>query len=138
MTTERLQELELQYKFSKQNMSITDMKELFDYVTVLPVSTDQEERYYKLRSWIERYENKQKSIEQRKQHERNMAEQINIMLSDLYSIGMIKKEYEHVTVTFYYLNGEQIYNWSSGIPTEKMYNELTEVHKRYYKQSEAV
>jgi predicted transcriptional regulator len=67
-----------------------------------------------------------------------MAEQINKMLSDLYSIGMIKKEYEHSTVTFYYLDNKQIYNWSSGIPTEKMYNELTEVHKQYYKQSEAV
>lgn len=139
MTTERLQELELQYKFSKHNMSIADMKELFDYVTVLPLSTDQEDRYYKLKGWIERYENKQRNIELKKQHEHEMAIQINNMISDLYSIGMIKKEYEHSTVTFYYLNNELIYNWSSGIPTEKMYNELTEVYNRHYmKQSKAV
>jgi hypothetical protein len=138
MTTERLQELELQYKFSKQNMSIIDMKEYFDYIGIQQISTDQEDRYYKLRSWIERYENKQKSIEQRKQHERYMAEQINTMLSELYSIGMTKKEYEHTNTTWYYLNNELIYNWSSGISTEKMYNELTEVYKMYYIQEKAV
>jgi hypothetical protein len=138
MNNERLQQLELEYKFSKHNMSISDMKEYYDYVMVQPTSTDKEDRYYKLRSWIERYENKQRSIEERKQNERKMAEQINKMLSDLYSIGMIKKEYEHTSTTWYYLNNELIYNWSSGIPTEKMYNELTEVYNRYYKQSKAV
>jgi hypothetical protein len=138
MTTERLQELELQYKFSKHNMSITDMKEYFDYIMIQPLSTDQEGRYYKLKGWIERYENKQKSIELKKQHEKEMAIQINNMISDLYSIGMTKKEYEHANTTWYYLNNELIYNWSSGIPTEKMYNELTEVYNKYYIQEKAV
>jgi hypothetical protein len=138
MTTERLQELELQYKFSKHNMSIADMKELYDFVTVLPLSTDQEDRYYRLKGWIERYETKQRNIETKKQHDKEMAIQINNMISDLYSIGMIKKEYKHTNTTWYYLNNELIYNWSSGIPTEKMFNELTEIHNRHYKQSKAV
>jgi hypothetical protein len=138
MSNERLQELETQFIFAKHNMNITDMKEYFDYIMMQPISTDQETRYYKLKSWIQRYEERKRSIELKKQHEKLMAENINTMLQELYSIGMIKKEYENTSVTFYYLNNEQIYNWSSGIPTEKMYNELTEVHKRYYKQYKAV
>ncbi|MEH7116210.1 hypothetical protein V7128_02125 [Neobacillus vireti] len=138
MNNERLQQLELEYKFSKHNMNITDMKEYYDYIMVQHNSTDQLERYSKLRSWIERYENKQIRIKENKEHEKEMAIQINNMLSDLYSIGMVKKDYENTSVTFYYLDNELIYNWSSGIPTEKMYNELTEVHKRYYNESKAV
>jgi hypothetical protein len=136
MNNERLQELELQYKFSKRNMNIIDMKEYFDFIMVQPNSIDQIERYSKLKSWIEQYENRQRNIKESKQHEKEMAIHINNMLSDLYSIGMTKKEYTSLMV--YCLDGEQIYNWSSGIPTEKMYNELTEVHDRHYKQSKAV
>lgn len=138
MNNERLQQLELEYKFSKHNMSINDMKEYFDYIMVQPVSTDQTDRYYKLRSWIERHETKQRNVETKKQHEKEMALRINDMINDLYSIGMVKKEYEHTSTTWYYLNNELIYNWSSGIPTEKMYNELVEVYNKFYKQSKAV
>ncbi|KON87367.1 hypothetical protein AF332_11390 [Sporosarcina globispora] len=132
MTNERLQQLEKEYIFSKMNMSLEDMKEYFKYISELPDTLDKEDRYYKLKSWIERKENKIKSIVATKQRQKEQAIEIDNMFNDLYSIGMNKKEYSDLVV--YTLNGEKIYSWSSGIAIEKMYNELLEVHSKHFKK----
>jgi hypothetical protein len=116
-------------------MSIENMKEYFDYISSLPVSLDQENRYYKLKGYIDRYNYKQQQREQRELEQKRKAIAIDTMLSDLYNMGMTKKEYTNLMI--YYLNNEQIYSWSSGISTEVMYNELLEVYNKYC-QSKAV
>lgn len=68
------------------------------------------------------------------QHEK--SKHIDVMLKDLYSIGMEKKEYSSMVI--YFLQGEKIYSWTSGISTEKLHDELLEVYNRHYKQSQAV
>lgn len=132
MTNERLQELERQYVFNKSNMSIEDIQEYFKYISDQPITLDREDRYYKLKSYIDRYNYRQQQREQRQLEQRRQAEAIDEMLKDLYSIGMTKKEYSSLVT--YYLNGEKIYSWLSGISTEKMYNELLQVHELHYKK----
>lgn len=133
MNNERLMELEKQYTFSKHNMNYDDMKEYYSYIDTLPLSADKEERYYKLKSFIQRYENKQQSIKEREERLKHQSQQIDIMINNLYSIGMTKKEYEHGSTVYYYLNDTLIYSWTSGISTETMYNELLEVYNLHYK-----
>ncbi|PHA02974.1 hypothetical protein COE51_01135 [Bacillus pseudomycoides] len=134
MTNERLQELEKDYIFSKHKMDYESMKEYFNFIKEQQETLDQQERYYKLRDIIKRYEDKQERIQQKVEESKRKAITIDNMLKDLYSIGMDKKEYTSLTV--YYLNDEKIYSWSSGIATDKMYDELTLVHDKYYKQTQ--
>lgn len=137
MTNERLMELEKEYTFSKHNMVISDMIEYFEYISTLPDTLDKEDRYYKLRGWIQRHENKQQSIKESKELLDKQSIELEQMLNDMYSIGMIKKD--NIYSVSYYLNDEKIYSWSSGIPIEKMYKEFKQVYNSYYNnESKAV
>lgn len=136
MNNERLMQLENEYVFAKFNMSLDNMKEYYNYISMLPDTLDKEDRYYKLKSWIERKESRLQSIEREKQRQKEHAISIDNMLKDLYSIGMTKKEYSSLVT--YYLNDKKVYSWSSGISIDKMYNELLEVYNQYYIKSEAI
>lgn len=125
MTNERLMELEREYVFNKRKMAYEDMKEYFAYISELPVSLDQEERYYKLRDMIKRYEYQEQQRQNRESEQRKKAMDIDTMLKGLYELGMDKKEYKDMVV--YYMNGEKVYSWMSGISTDKMHSELVVV-----------
>ena len=135
MTNERLQELEKLYTFAKHSMTYEQVKEYINYLQTIPETLDQQERLYKLKSILQRLENRQRHLQEKEAEQKRMSQEIDTMLKDLYSLGMTKKEYKtHVT---YYLNDKEIYTWFSGITTEKMHKELSEVYNKYVKYNNA-
>jgi hypothetical protein len=131
MTNERLQELEKLYTFARHSMTYEQVKEYIDYLQTIPETLDQQERLYKLKSILQRLENRQRRLQEKEAEQKRMSREIDRIINDLYALGMTKKEYStHVT---YYLNGKDIYTWFSGITTEKMYNELLQVYNQYVK-----
>jgi signal transduction histidine kinase len=131
MTNERLQELEKLYTFARHSMTYEQVKEYIDYLQTIPETLDQQERLYKLKSILQRLENRQRRLQEKEAEQKRMSQEIDTMLKNLYSLGMTKKEYStHIT---YYLNGKDIYTWFSGITTEQMYNELLQVYNQYVK-----
>ncbi|AZV43696.1 hypothetical protein BAOM_3087 [Peribacillus asahii] len=137
MTNERLQELEKEYVFSKHKMSYDNMKEYFNYISVLPVSLDQEERYYKLRDWINRYEYKEHTKKEReeKQHKENIdtAKRLSFMVSKGLIIKHATKNYGF---TEYYFNGSKVWSWYSGISTIKYNEAIHNIFNQYFSQYE--
>lgn len=134
MTYERLKHLSSQYILLKRKMKYEEMKEYLEYLNSVPETLDKQEISYKLKSWLTRYEGKeQRQVEQQEEYKR-LAIAVESMLHDLYSIGVTKKETK--SLVKYYLNGEIIYQWFSGITTEKMYDELLEVYETYYIEEE--
>lgn len=130
MNNKRLMQLENEYTFSKMNMPYDNMVEYFNYIGGLNETLDKQDRYYKLKGWIERYNNR---MNERNESKRILNEKITAignMIKDLKSIGMTIKENE--SYVQYYLNGEQIYIWFSGITAEKQYDELSKVYDEYY------
>jgi DNA segregation ATPase FtsK/SpoIIIE-like protein len=135
MTNERLQELEKLYTFARHSMTYEQAKQYYDYLQTIPKTLDQQERLYKLKSILQRLENRQKRLQEKEQEQKRMLREIDRMINDLYALGMTKKEYPtHIT---YYLNGKEIYTWFSGITTERMYNELLQVYNQYVKYNNA-
>lgn len=131
MNNERLQELEREYVFSKSNMSIQDIKEYFDYISSLRESLDQQERYYKLKSYIDRYNYKQQS----KQAAENKRQQLSLEGSRLLVFMKQKglqmkstKDYQ-----WYYYKGEHVYSFYS-CSVEKYYNDMKELFNKYFSE----
>ncbi len=134
MTTERLQQLEYEYTFSKRNMNYDNMKEYYYYLESLPISSDKDDRYYKLKSWIQSYENRQKSIQENENRQRELALQANELLNNMISRGLEIKETGDSGIHFtdYYYKGEKVYSWLSGISTEEYYNGIKKVYDQYF------
>jgi hypothetical protein len=129
MTNERLIRLEKEYTFSKHHMTYTDMKEYFAYISTLPVSTDQQERYYKLTSYIERYDYKQKSIQASENERQRLSLEGSRLLVFMKEKGLqlhLKESYQYYT-----LNGEHVYTFHS-CSVEKYYNDMLQLFNKYF------
>jgi hypothetical protein len=131
MTNERLQQLEKEYVFSKSNMFITDMKEYYEYISLLPLSLDKEERYYKLKGYIQRYEYKQQS----KLAAENKHQQLSIEGSRL--LVFMKEKGLELKLTkdyqWYYYNSEHVYSFYS-CSVEQYYNDMKALFNKYFSQ----
>jgi hypothetical protein len=140
MSNERLQQLEKEYTFSKMNMSYEDMKEYFAYISSLSETLDQQDRYFKLKQWIKRYEDKQQRIKEKKEKQRYQMEESGKMLQYMESKGLTHKSI--YSMTHYYYKGEKVHTWMSGCSTEEYYNGVKGVYDKYFKpyikQSEAI
>lgn len=135
MTNERLQHIEYEYTFSKGNMSYEDMKEYFQYISELPETLDQQDRYYKLKSYIQRYEYKKQQKEERENKIKQYAIDAEKMLIYMVNNGLeIKSKY---SMTEYYYRGEKVHYWMSGISTEEYYNGVKKVYDAYFKVIES-
>jgi|GEM_PF-5414588 len=131
ITNERLQQLEQEYIHNKYNMTYLDMVEYLNHLQSIPLTRDSDDRIYKLKNMIERFERKQQRVEQERQRQQQMNKKIDAMLQDMYSKGMTKREIGS-TITEYQYNNQPIYKWYSGITTEQMYDELLEVYNRHF------
>lgn len=135
MTNQRLQHLEHEYTFSKMQMSIQDKREYFDYLTTCQRSLDQENRYYKLKTWIERYEYQQESIKQRKEDDLQLTKEAYKLVEEMESHGLIIESTRDcgTSSTKYILNGEILHNWigSGGLETEKYYSMIKSIYDKF-------
>jgi hypothetical protein len=138
MTNERLQELEKQYTFSKGNMSITDMKEYFQYISSLPVSLDQDERYYKLKGYIQRYEYKQQQREEKERKQKELFIHAGELLEEMKNNGLrVLEKYEHGTSLVKYIYNNEIVHTtitSGGIEIEKYHDMIENIYNSHFKQ----
>lgn len=137
MSNERLMELEKEYTFSKHNMAITDMLEYFEYISTLPDTLDKEDRYYKLKGWIQRYENKQQSIKEREEYLQSLSIKADEMLKYMCENGL--EIVSNECFVKYLLDGEQVHIWFSGISIEEYYKGIENVYNSYFNnESKAV
>lgn len=133
MTNERLQQLEHSFVFDKSNMSYEDKKDYFDYLEGIPNSLDRENRYYKLKSWIERYEAQQQRQQKEKDRIHNLGLEASKTLEYMVENGLEIKENE--SYVKYYLNGQDVHTWFSGISADKYYEGIMNIYNRYFKVS---
>lgn len=133
MTTKRLQQLECSFVFDKSNMSYEDKKDYFDYLEGIPNSLDRENRYYKLKSWIERYEAQQQRQQKEKDRIHNLGLEASKMLEYMVENGLEIKENE--SYVKYYFNGQDVHTWFSGISTDKYHEGIMNIYNRYFKVS---
>jgi hypothetical protein len=138
MTNERLQELEKEYTFSKGNMSITDMKEYFQYISSLPVSLDQDERYYKIKGYIQRYEYKQQQREEKERKQKELFIHAGELLEHMKNNGLeVIEKYEHGTSLVKYIYNNEIVHTtitSGGIEIEKYHDMIENIYNSHFKQ----
>ncbi|RKJ62831.1 hypothetical protein D7X33_26230 [Butyricicoccus sp. 1XD8-22] len=97
---------------------------------------DQEDRYYKLKSWIQRYENRLASIEATKQEKLQLAQKSSELLEYMTSNGLEIKELGSMVI--YYYKGEKVHTWFSGISIEEYAKGIEKVYNTYFKQLEAI
>lgn len=133
MTNERLKQLEHSYIFDKVNMLHEDKKDYFDYLVSIPNSLDRENRYYKLKSWIERYEAQQQRQQKEKDRIHNLGLEASKMLEYMVENGLEIKENE--SCVKYYLNGQDVHTWFSGVSVEKYHEGIMNIYNRYFKVS---
>lgn len=137
MTNERLQYLEREYTFSKMQMSIEDKREYFDYLSNCPHSLDQQNRYHKLKTWIERYEYQQESIRQRKEEDMIITKEAYKLLGKMQSNGLVI-EYDGDNLsskTKYILKGKVLHTWYSGgkgLSSKEYYNMIKTIHDNHF------
>lgn len=136
MTSERLKQLHTSFVFDKMKMSYNDMKEYYNYLEPLPETLDKQDIYYKLRSWIQRYESRQKSIEEDKQRKYELAKHSAELLEYMVNNGLEIKE-KHTMVKYYY-KGEHVHTWFSGISIEEYANGIQKVYDTYFSDSIAI
>jgi 3-dehydroquinate dehydratase len=138
MTNERLQQLEHEYIFAKGNMSITDMKEYFQYISSLPISLDQDERYYKLKGYIQRYEYKQQQREEMERKQRKLFIRAGELLEDMKNNGLeVIEKYEHgISLVKYIYNSEVVHTTvtTGGTPIEKYHDMIENIYNIHFKQ----
>ena len=130
MTTERLQQLESSYVFDKVNMSYGDKKDYFDYLESIPNSLDRENRYYKLKGWIERYEAQQQRQQDEKQRVYSLGLEASETLEYMVSNGLEIKENE--SYVRYYLNGREVHTWFVGISMDEYHEGIMNTYNRYF------
>lgn len=130
MTNERLKQLEYAYTFDKFNMDYEDMKEYFNFISEQPHSLDQEDKYYKLKGWIERKEYQFKQKEEKKKRQKEMIQLADKQLHYMVANGLEIKE--NKSIVSYYLKGEKVHHWFSGIPTEEYCKGIENVYNTYF------
>lgn len=130
MTNERLQQLEYSFVFDKVNMSYKDKKDYFNYLEDIPNSLDRENRYYKLKSWIERHEKQQQRQQEEKDRIYNLGLEASETLEYMVANGLEIKENE--SYVKYYLNGQDVHTWFSGISAEKYHEGIMNIYNRYF------
>jgi hypothetical protein len=108
---------------AKGKMAYADMKEYLNYISTLPVTIDQDERFYKLKSYIQRYEYSQQSKQIEKDRLNDLMKESCIMLHFMKNKGLqVNSNYDTgISYTKYILNGITIesYITSAGIAIEK-------------------
>ena len=132
MTNERLQQLEHSFIFDKTNMSHEDKKYYFNYLESIPNSLDRENRYYKLKSWIDRYEVQQQRQQEEKQRIQNLGLEASKTLDYMVANGLEIKENE--SYVKYYLNGQDVHTWFSGISADKYHEGIMNLYNNYFKK----
>lgn len=139
MTNERLQQLEYEYTFSKGNMSISDIKEYFTYISSLDTTLDQQERYYKLKSYIDRYNYSQQQKQTQKERQHNLMKEAATILYFMKKKGLslLEKGDCGIVSTKYIYNNETIYHevrGSGGITIEKYHQMITDIFNKHFSQ----
>ncbi len=136
MTNERLQELEKEYTFSKGSMSYNDMKEYFSYISSLNESLDQQERYYKLKSYIKRYEYKQQQKKDREEHLRDLMREACTLLHFMKKKGLqlINKSDCGISSTKYIYNNNVLHFdvHSNGMPIEEYHTMIYNIFNNHF------
>ncbi|PKR82878.1 hypothetical protein [Heyndrickxia camelliae] len=136
MTNERLQQLEKEYTFSKGSMSYNDMKEYFSYISSLNESLDQQERYYKLQSYIKRYEYNQKQKENRKEYLRDLMREACTLLHFMKKKGLqlINKSDCGISSTKYIYNNNVLHFdvRSNGMPIDEYHTMIHNIFNNHF------
>lgn len=136
MTNERLQQLEYEYTFEKSNMSYNNMKEYFSYISSLKESLDQQERYYKLKSYIQRYEYKQQQKENREEHLRDLMREACTLLHFMKKKGLqlINKSDCGISSTKYIYNNNVLHFdvRSNGIPIDEYHTMIHNIFNNHF------
>lgn len=134
MTNDRLQQLERSFVFDKSNMSYEDKKDYFDYLEGIPNSLDRENRYYKLKSWIERYEVQQQRQQKEKDRIHNLGLEASKTLEYMVEENGLEIK-ENESYVKYYFNGQDVHTWFSGISADKYHEGIMNIYNRYFKVS---
>ncbi|WP_299831330.1 hypothetical protein [uncultured Metabacillus sp.] len=131
MTNERLKQLEHEYVFSKGNMSYNDMIEYFNYIESLPITIDRDDRYYKLKSYIQRYEYNQQQKLNREKEQQNLSLEGSRLLVFMKEKGLqleIREGWQR-----YLYKGEHVYSFH-GCSVEKYYNDMLTLFNTYFSE----
>lgn len=139
MTNERLQQLEHEYVFSKGSMSISDIQEYFTYISSLDTTLDQQERYFKLKSYIDRHNYSQQQKQTQKERQHNLMKEAATILYFMKKKGLslIEKGDCGIVSTKYIYNNETIYHevrGSGGITIEKYHQMITDIFNKHFSQ----
>lgn len=139
MTNERLQQLEYEYTFSKGNMSISDIQEYFTYISSLDTTLDQQKRYYKLKSYIDRHNYSQQQKQTQKERQHNLMKEAATCLHFMKKKGLslLEKGDCGIVSTKYIYNNETIYHevrGSGGITIEKYHQMITDIFNKHFSQ----
>lgn len=131
MTNEKLQQLESDFTFNFMGMSLDDKKEFFAYIESCSHSIDRDDRYYKLKTWIERGEKALANEKKEKERLYNLAKQSYEILETMKSKGLEVKESGNMVQWIF--NGEKVYVWFGGVCAEKYHADTLKVYEEYFK-----
>ena len=131
MDNKRLQQLEYSFIFDKSNMSYFDKKEYFDYLGSIPNSLDRENRFYKLKGWIERYEEQRQRKLDEKQRMDKLALEASETLECMVANGL--KIVENESMVKWYVSGQCVYTWFTGVSIEEYHSAVMNIHFKYFR-----
>jgi len=139
MTNERLRQLEHEYVFSKGNMAISDIQEYFTYISSLDTTLDQQKRYYKLKSYIDKHSYSQQQKQTQKECQQNLMKEAATILYFMKKKGLsiIENGDCGIVSTKYIYNNETIYHdvrGSGGVTIEKYHQMITDIFNKHFSQ----
>jgi hypothetical protein len=134
--SELIQKYKKQFIFKDEKMTLPESRELVSKLEKEPVSLDNDEMLFKLRSFISRQDYYQDIKNDQESKQKQAVQECDYYHNKLKELGTIVVQpgvnhnglIDYLNVT-YHLDGKVIYKWAAGIKTVDMAEQIKEIYE---------